>query len=1845
MTIQTYVGTFTSPLSTGQQAITGIPFQPTAVIIWTAASSSGWATADLFAMGFCAGTGSTSGITQGYVTCGSANGSSGSVGYRRYNTSAAIGLVGSTGTLYIEATLYSMDSGGFTLNWGTVSSGTQICNYMAIGGTTNAKVVGWQNNLGTVPFTQSVGVGFTPDCVIHIGASTSGGSPSNVSTGAIFATGAMDSAGNQWGECVYAQGAQATSNTGRVQLTSACLLNEPFAVNPTMVGSYSAMGANGFTINWTSMPSYQLEWISLCLEGGGEYQVGNWAKSTAAAPVSDTVSVSMFPMGVLLTTDSYTVSASGQTGLRTMVGASNSFDNGCAGVTDKHNVATTVADRFQYATASINVSNNDTETNEAVATVSAATSISPAIDSNQGIAFDGTYYYAFNTGSIYKYNSSWGYVASNTNVGTQAGVNHLGDGDYYNDGTHQRLYVVGMNSGTCSPPGWSDSRIAVFNASDLSFVEYIDISAQNFDAGGGCAVDTDDNVLWVTSWCGGGTIYKYKLSDMINGTATYLGSITPSPATSYSQGIAYYSGNLYFSYSTASFVGGGVTRMNTSGTNQLTVVPYFTFGEAEGLTVNATGIHLDIGSATTNIYTYPLTVSGSFTARWTTNNSVATQICFVAMGIPPNIAEAASVDGKLLADNSASIALDTSASVDGKLLADITPSIAFDISTSQECVVIPYISSATTGIIGGGIFTSVGVDGELLGDINASSILSTVTQPLDAIVIADIGVVVYFANNNILNTAVDGFIGGDVTATMEQTVVTGKGTGKTYWNGIDLTQAPYYAYLTSNTKYDWLDGITFIQVPTGQNTMANTSAYPSKLLLTLEYKLKPLANIGTLTGPSQTRQELQAAWNALTALTDPILQGQGQLILAEFPGSYWIAKRLQTAPNDEADYPAMADVQLEFAVTGMAYSVTESYAAESIASSYTTLTVTSNGDSLAYPLWTIHCGGNGYGGTITITNTTTGEAVSWTGWVKFGDMLGYIMDAEYGEPGTMIQTWGSVTGAWPHLVPGDNIIEVKQSPATTGSGPINGIFEVQWRDRFSRGQLVIPPIVPPIVNILPTDVVINGEDAATDGSFIFYGQLIDINLNPVRSAKVVLYASTNDISWSVVETTTTDESGNYTFNATGVYDNLTHWEVRYGGSPLYFSSTSLRIITLPRAKRVNTEISITVDTSQAPAYTFSGTVVESAHSSIVVNNILDLVALQILVPWSTWTDVPGLALGSTDNSGDYTFTYNIGPVLSNTDQTGYRAKFLGNLEFNPSVTPEEISVTAATQPVAWQPELPVPITYLIGLAPQAVNAGVLNYFAAVGYTGVILVAEANALTARKTYATELAIINSFGMSAVLDIEMVANSGGITWKEVANDTECSTFYSWFAELAAAGWPTVSSELGDTGYPYYSDNARRYFSGFINYNIPYASTWSVVSVAAAGGQNTLQVSSGAGFVNGMSIAVGQGGADSEKAVIVSGAGVAGASTLVLSAGLQHAHPIGDTVMAWPYWDVDVNTSENLFEFYWHSAVGYIEMGTTYATQIGIPCGILAYPYIDPTGGLDVFENSVNNQTPTYQSLLDWSYANGIGLTTFTFWLDPNFDQILNNGADPIYLLLFYLTQGADSVVTNLQQTYPAAGTEALTNITMLMPELTLNVIEEAPGVFVFSGTLAELLSGNPIAGADIYIQISSNGGITWTDLSVVPSVTNATGTYAGWTEEFAAGTYNIRVLSGGSSTYLNTYAPYSHYGLQLVVPPTGTTITGLTLNASSASVALNATDTFTAVLTSGATGLSGKYITIYHYDSSGTYNYDVTGETDPTGTIMFVATESISDTFQYFAYFAGDATYAAATSNEVDVTVGD
>jgi len=322
------------------------------------------------------------------------------------------------------------------------------------------------------------------------------------------------------------------------------------------------------------------------------------------------------------------------------------------------------------------------------------------------------------------------------------------------------------------------------------------------------------------------------------------------------------------------------------------------------------------------------------------------------------------------------------------------------------------------------------------------------------------------------------------------------------------------------------------------------------MVLTLEYKLKPLANLGTLTGPSQTREELHAAWCALEALTDPILQGEGKLTLGEYPGSYWIAKRLQSTPTDEADYPAMADVQLEFAVTGMAYSVATSTQWVVINSQRTTFTVTSDGDALAYPCWNFYAGTPIINGGVTITNETSGESVAWSGLMAPFDELQFILDTEYGEPGTVVRNGylqGGVVGpVWPHLLPGENVITVSLQGGLGTSGP-SALLEVVWRDRFNRGQVTVPP---PATNTVPYPNVIsinisdasgygNGgtnNPAGALGSYSIYGYLTDVFKTPIANANVDLFYNWESPSpfpqGGPLATTVTNSKGLYEFTTT-----------------------------------------------------------------------------------------------------------------------------------------------------------------------------------------------------------------------------------------------------------------------------------------------------------------------------------------------------------------------------------------------------------------------------------------------------------------------------------------------------------------------------------------------------------------------------------------------------------------------------------------------------------------------------------------------------------------------------------------
>jgi C1A family cysteine protease len=78
------------------------------------------------------------------------------------------------------------------------------------------------------------------------------------------------------------------------------------------------------------------------------------------------------------------------------------------------------------------------------------------------------------------------------------------------------------------------------------------------------------------------------------------------------------------------------------------------------------------------------------------------------------------------------------------------------------------------------------------------------------------------------------------------------------------------------------------------------------------------------------------------------------------------------------------------------------------------------------------------------------------------------------------------------------------------------------------------------------------------------------------------------------------------------------------------------------------------------------------------------------------------------------------------------------------------------------------------------------------------------------------------------------------------------------------------------------------------------------------------------------------------------------------------------------------------------------------------------------------------------------------------------------------------------------------------------------------------------------------------------------------------------------------------------------------------------------TFTATLTNGATALSGKSVTIYHYFNGVRYN-DVTTNTNSAGQIAL--TQSFGSTGQrtYYATFAGDSGYQTSTSSVTTINV--
>jgi hypothetical protein len=164
------------------------------------------------------------------------------------------------------------------------------------------------------------------------------------------------------------------------------------------------------------------------------------------------------------------------------------------------------------------------------------------LNSHNGIAWDGTHYYTTDNNAIYKWNSSWTLVDSNTDPIGDTGivssptVNHCGDPDIHNG-----LLYIPLE---CYPAsgGLYNAHIAVFDTATLSFVTSFDISAQAHEASG-IAYCPRDGLLYITDYdADSDTLFKYNPS-----TGAYVGDLTMDHSIPQAQGIVWWRDHFWIS--------------------------------------------------------------------------------------------------------------------------------------------------------------------------------------------------------------------------------------------------------------------------------------------------------------------------------------------------------------------------------------------------------------------------------------------------------------------------------------------------------------------------------------------------------------------------------------------------------------------------------------------------------------------------------------------------------------------------------------------------------------------------------------------------------------------------------------------------------------------------------------------------------------------------------------------------------------------------------------------------------------------------------------------------------------------------------------------------------------------------------------------------------------------------------------------------------------------------------------------------------------------------------------------------------------------------------------------------
>ncbi len=336
MAFECFAGTLTCPGSTGNQAITGVGFQPKAVMFFGSEIDSDGNKVNVL-------------VSFGVATSSSARGVVGLTDNDAFSTtdveryqSITNCIVSHSVTVRYLADFVSMDADGFTINWSSVQSGEQV-QYLCLGGAdlTNAAVVNFTSPTSTGNDAVT-GAGFEPDFVFLIGGLCTAGELDAIQGNGHWGLGAAISPTSR-----ATVGGFMADNVGTTDTNAQQIVTEAFTIlNGSSVieqADHVSMDADGFTLNWGTVNASARNMTALCLKGG-QYDIGVETQKTSTGTKA-TTGVGFTPTGLFVMGINQTTSASVQAGLRLSSGmASGATERACHWSGDSDNVGTTVCD-------------------------------------------------------------------------------------------------------------------------------------------------------------------------------------------------------------------------------------------------------------------------------------------------------------------------------------------------------------------------------------------------------------------------------------------------------------------------------------------------------------------------------------------------------------------------------------------------------------------------------------------------------------------------------------------------------------------------------------------------------------------------------------------------------------------------------------------------------------------------------------------------------------------------------------------------------------------------------------------------------------------------------------------------------------------------------------------------------------------------------------------------------------------------------------------------------------------------------------------------------------------------------------------------------------------------------------------------------------------------------------------------------------------------------------------------------------------------------------------------------------------------------------------------------------